>query len=85
MRAQKGNFFSFCGDTEKGNLEKVTFDLIPEDTVKQEWAREQPERRLPKNLNFMKKAKENFKDYRDSQHRDELLLFRLREELRKEM
>lgn len=44
----ENNFSSLSEDTKKDGLEEVTFDSIPQDTVKQEWAREDPKRRLRK-------------------------------------
>ena len=38
-RAQSGKFSSLSDNAKKGNLEEVTFDLILEETVKQERAK----------------------------------------------
>ena len=39
VRAQSGKFSSLSDNPKKGNLEEMTFDLILEETVKQERAK----------------------------------------------
>lgn len=56
LQKQRSEFSSSSENTKEGHLEGVTFDLILENIVKQECAREETKGRLDKNVKFTKKT-----------------------------
>lgn len=76
VRAQSGKFSSLSDNPKKGNLEEMTFDLILEETVKQERAKSIQK----KDMKFTQQTKENSKECKDSKYKEQLPPFRLRKE-----